>query len=307
MAALRPGKLQLARHLEGWPAALALVGGALLVVGLVVPRTAEPHILPVPIVDRVEQRDRNQRETRRADEARANRLPFEVRAVGERLRRCGWGLARGDGRAASEEARLLLEATQRARREYGDEPLLALRAVQTEMFLSALRHWEISGIEANDLRELGGDFVREARANGWIAQGRVVMSANERRVAYRLRWTRLTGLLETHPFSPALNEWRAYYRFLLEHPERSQMVPGEGGCERRLLSYVVALGDRDPSYPTLLAQGVLHYRLRDYDLAQDAFRLYLAQSPDGPMRTWARNYLVSALRRTGEATGPALY
>ena len=49
----------------------------------------------------------------------------------------------------------------------GDEPLLRLRAVQLEDFLEALRRFESTGEETDELSALGGGFVRSMKIAGW--------------------------------------------------------------------------------------------------------------------------------------------
>jgi hypothetical protein len=274
---------------------------AILVAALVVPRSAEPHVVPVPDVDRREQDVRERLEIARARSAYTEPLPFEVRAVGERVRRYGMATARADSERAMHELVELRQSALSAQDRHGDQPLLKLRAVQTELFREAIRRWEASGRVDEELIELSGDFIERARANGWIARGRLVMTHEERRVTFQVRWSRLAGLLEEHPFSPTLNEWRAYYRFLIEHPEVDRTRVAD--VESVVMSYVASLEQHDPSYPGLLARGVLRYRAGEYDVAVRLFRAYLDERPDGPRRTWARNHLLAAARRAQAGGG----
>ena len=280
-----------------------MVGIAVLSALLFAPHAAEPRDLPVPMVDRREQTWTDRKEEALADLAYSTELPFEVRSAGERIRRYGRATARLDGRAASEELEELRTAVRIALDQFGEHPLLVLRAVQTRLFLAALRRWEAGADADTALEELCGDFLAAARANGWSTGRRLVLTRDERRVMFQVRWARLTGLMERHPFAPTLNEWRAYYRFLLEHPELGRnRMPGGGGRSALLWSYVDGIEKRDPDYPGLFARGILRYQESDYASAAQAFRAYLDRRPEGPFRPWARNYLLAATRKTRGGT-----
>lgn len=280
--------------MEGWQLALVLLGIAGLSALLVVPRAAEPHEVPVPELDRREQRFQARREAALTASAQ---LPYEVRAVGERVRRYGRATARGDGEAARGELAALREAVAAVRGQPEAELLYTLRAAQTSLFLRALTHWETTGTPSEDLDELGGDFIAAARANRWAPCDRLVLDRDERRVVFVVRWARLTGLLEDPQLGPTLNDWRAYYRFLLEHPELGRAVPVGPQLETLLLGYVEGLEKRDPAYPASLARGVVLFRMGDYAGAARAFDRHLADRPDGPRRAWATNYLLAASQR----------
>jgi len=294
------------RHLEGWQLGFVVVGIALVCALLVVPRAAEPHSVPVPFVDRREQSWNDQNDIQLVRAAYASELPFEVRTVGERLRRYGAAVAGKDHSRAAAELTQLREAVVTARAGHGDSPLVILRAVQTQLFLQALQCWEAGGRGDAALRELGGDFLRTSRANGWISGRRLVLTQRERRVLFRVRWARLTGLDEEPPYAPTLNEWRTYYRFLLDHPELGRVRHRGGPPEALLMSYVAALERLDPSYPALLARGILQYRTGQYAAAARSFRSYLDQHPEAVRRVWARSFLLAASRRASGGAPDAL-
>ncbi len=284
------------RHVEGWQLAVVAVGIALLGALLAVPRAAPPDVLPRPAVDRPEIARELRVEGDRARAAEQSVLPYDVRAAGELMRRYGDAAADNDPARGDAELADLRTQIKLARRRAGDKLLLDLRAVQSRMFQRALCRWEATGSVDEDLRQLGGDFLRKARTSGWIeAPHRLAMSRAERSVLYRVRWSGLAGLLETYPFSPTLDDWRVYYGFLLVHPV------GDGEHERteNQLSYVAVLDKHDPSYLADLARGVLLYRLRRYPDAALALRSHLLRHPDGAWTLRARNYLAAAIR--GEA------
>jgi len=112
----------------------------------------------------------------------------------------------------------------------------------------------------------------------------------------------VTGLTDA-PFALSLDEKRAFYAFLLEHPfvEGKQAMSAVDACRAAdvwRLRKVEELGRIDPAYPYALARGVLFYRLGRYPSAAQAFRDHL--STDGRFGLRARNYLVAALARASE-------
>jgi hypothetical protein len=241
-------------------------------------------------------------ESARARAALSSRLPFQVLEVGEKFRRYGAASAADRPGGTASELADLRRSAQTALRMGGSEPLLALRALETQMFLDALSSWQTTGAQSRDLTELAGPFITKASENEWIiAPSNLLLSQTERSTFFRIRWGELTGLGKTNPFQPALVEWKVYYRFLLEHPERPQ--PGRGTI-RLELDYATALARRDPQFPIALTRGVLLYRLGAYAAAGDAFRAHLAENPDGRWRLRARNYLAAALERSTQAAEP---
>lgn len=281
------------RHLEGWQLGVVAVGIALLAALLAVPRAAAPDVLPRPAVDHRAIARELRVEGERALAAEQTILPYDVRDAGELMRRYGDAAADNNPVRGDAELARLREQIKVVRHRTGNKLLLELRAVQSRMFQHALRHWEATGRVDEDLRQLGGDFLRKARASGWIEPPhRLVLSRAERAVLYRIRWSGLSGLLDTYPFSPTLDDWRVYYGFLLAHPE------GDGSHDRtkNQLEYVTALSKRDPSYLSELARGVLFYRLGRYADAATALRNHLVRHPDGAWTLRARNYLAAALQ-----------
>jgi hypothetical protein len=114
----------------------------------------------------------------------------------------------------------------------------------------------------------------------------------------------VTGLSEP-PFALSLDEHRAFYAFLLEHPfidGKENMKPAEAcrAADQWRLRKVEELSRLDPEYPYALARGVLFYRLGRYPSAAQAFRDYLSSPIDGRYALRARNYLVAANARANE-------
>ena len=277
------------RHVRGWQAALVMVGVVAVATLLVVPRPVIPSELPLPRPDRDEQRRAALLDAERSRRARSVPLAYEVRAVGEALRRQGLAeTSAAAERAHAASASELRRAVQASLRAHGVEPLLTLCAVQTELFLQALAQWERSGVAPRDLTELGGSFLTRARAQRWIdGDGRLRLAKSERAALFRMRWLDLTGLRKTRGFKPSLGQWRAYYRIFLER--------GPGPVDGQL-AIVTALSKIDPEYPAELATGILLLWLGDRERASRALRAHLAGPRSGFWRLRARNALAAAVQ-----------
>jgi hypothetical protein len=274
------------RHLEGWQ--LLVVAGSIAVGAavLAIPRAVAPRELPLPALDRREQRRFEHTEADRMARAELKPLPYPVRAAGEAFRRFGAAES-----ASSDSA--TLEARQAefagsiaaARQRLGDEPVLALRAVQTALFARAVDALRDRGSTSRDLLELGGSFAARGEATGWVLRGRVHLTMDEAACVFRVRWNKLAGVQDTRPFSPTLDEWRLYYRTFIRHA--SPESPEVGG-------YVDALIKLDPEYPALLARGILAYWDARFAEATELFAAHLSAHPTGPWRLRAQNYLLAA-------------
>lgn len=289
------------RHFDGWQLGLLSLCIAGLALALALPRRAEPSDLPVPKIDPVRVADILRDQTERAQRVRETPLPFEVRAVGEALRGFSAASFTLDDDPAVAGSQLVRTAA-RALAAHGEDRLLDLRAIQTELFLNSLRRWEGGAPAGDELRELAGNFVEKATQSGWVdATGRLTLSAVERVVLFRIRWGMLTGLGNTFPFKPSLTDWRVYYRFLLDHPEGS-LTSSAPARRARQLTYATALGKLDPEFPAELAEGVILYQLGRYPEARRAFQAHLTAHPSGRYTLRARNYWLSSASRS-----PALF
>jgi hypothetical protein len=288
-----PAKRGLSRHFEGYELALLVVGLVACVALLVVPRATEPDVLPTPRVDHAEARHLAELDAQRAKQAESKALPYEVRGVGEAFRAFGLAGAAKNALAMSDKLRVLRRTTAEARQAHGDEPLLRLESIQTELFVQALARWESGADTKREIEELGGDFLDKRR---WSNERRFLMSETERRTLFRVRWVDLLGLRTVSPFVPSANEWRIYYGFLLEHPEHAE---AHARAEEQL-SYVAAVERVDLTFPGLFARGVLYYRLGNYDRSAEAFRGHLSRNPTGPWRLRAQNHLALSAKRALE-------
>jgi len=285
------------RHLQGYELGLLTVGMVLTFSLFALPRASRPATLPLPRIDRAEAQRRDASERELSLRAETTGLPYEVRAVGEAVRHYGYSLNQGidtghDVDDLRERLKLVVAKGQSAL-------LLDLRAVQTQYFLRALAQFEREGKPNAELEELGGDFLAQARHNGWFDEhGRFLADEPTRRVLFQLHWADLLGKRSSFPFAPTLNDWRLYYRFLLLYPaqERAPSAAAESTATLARVRVVNALSRKDPDYPAFFAKGYLFDRLGDAQAAATAYRAHLGQHEAGPYALLARNYLIHTLQ-----------
>ncbi len=296
---------RLARLLNGWQAGLVVVVTALLVVLVVVPRPRLPEEIPIPRPTVARLHDLAQHDASLAAQVETQELPFEVRLVGESFRRYGLAAATGDGSTAN-QMRSGLGGQLRVVKD--PALLLALRAYQTRDFLRELAAWEATGVESQGLQELGGEFVRAARAAGWIRPHgsgvRLLADHATRRVLFRKRWGEVMQLQDA-PFGLTLDEERAFHAFLFRHPvvhvsdaDRSDPQRRCQAANEYLLRKVTAFGAMDQAYPTDYVQGLLLLRLDRPGVAVEPLARFVEDNPDGPYTLHARNALRYAQDRT---------
>jgi len=319
----------LARHFEGWQGLVVSVFIAGSVAVLVVPRPVEPLELPAPRIDpeqlaRIEAADEADADAvERGADAAERALDADVRELGSAMR------AYGRADADRDEAMLVLERERAA--SAGARAVMAspddvrrLRAYHLRSFVRAVEAWELGGDEPDDLRELGGGFLRMLRRHGWVdevvagGQRRVLMPDAALRVSFKKRWNEVAGL-RGPALAISLDEHRALLGFLIQSPpgppgwraEPLDPPPGKSKSPRSRLEHTAyedqvtlkkidELAAIDPTYPAELARGAVLYRLRRYPLAVEAFRRHLDAHPDGPNALRAQNYLRAALGRAAD-------
>ena len=284
---------RLSRHLRGWQLAVAAVGTALGGVALALPRPVAPVELPLPDVDRGEERLAEQRIRELVSWATAEPLPFLVRAAGETFRRFGGAEAKGETSEAAVLATDFARRVSEARARHGDRAVLALRAVQGDLFLRAVRTGD-----ARERAELGGALFGGDR----FVVPKMSMLPDELAVLFELRWTKLAGLVGTYPFSPTLNDWRLYYRAVLGNPDLATRSAGAGFAV--LSKSIDALAKRTPEYPRSLALGIVQHWMGRYEAAEELYISYLAREPSGPFRLRAQNYMLAARQRVPASPRP---
>jgi hypothetical protein len=275
------------RHLDGWPLGAWLVAVSALTALLAVPRNVPPVELPLPSIDRQLEREAAEIEATRAERARAG-LPLEVRAIGEAVRRQGVA-AFSQRELVPQLVRPLRRRAAEALERLGPEPLLELRALQTELFLQAFS--ERPAEPPREAIELAGGLLDAGLARGWFAPPPEGAEDTELAALFRIHWARLLGFAERYPFAPSLNEWRSYYRFLLRRPIPS--LPHRDGDLARKLEYVALLTQHDQDYPALLARGILSYQRGAPAEATMELSAHLERHPDGPWALRAQNHLAA--------------
>jgi hypothetical protein len=216
-----------------------------------------------------------------AENTRTKPLPFELRATGERFRQLGQAMHQGIALSLDERKRYRSQIASQLV-AFGAQPLLELRAIQTELFLEALARWEETGIESPDLSELGGGFLKLLDQEQ-ISRKPLRLSSDERRALFLLRWTDLAGLNDTPEFRLEPTWILLSARFRLRMPlERT---------DRRSLSVIDRVMSVAPEYPGDVARGLVLAQLGAHGAAAERFRHFLAEHPDAPYSTRTRNHL----------------
>lgn len=281
-----------ARHLEGWQVGAILVAIACLSALLAVPRPVAPEQLPLPNVSETDLQADVRSARALARDARATGLSFEARTVGEYLRKLGNAEYAARGAPAPGLADRLADVQgsvagfRRAGGQAADRELHLLRAIQGELFVTALG----GRGPQQDARELGGAFTNAPAHAPWFNKGRFVGGDVEAWLLFKARWNRVTRLDEVaeHELRPA--EWLALVRFLLQHPEGSD----SRAQTRSQLTTLEVLAKRQPEYPVAFARGTVLFRDGAYELAAVAFQEHLETHPTGDWSLRARNHLLAA-------------
>lgn len=310
-------KIPSKRRAQGAGLALVPVVVAAFLGFLSLPRAVPPDEVPLPEVDgRALEKSRAIEDRLIADFDREG-LVGDVRALGSALR--AYHRAQLDGTADTaatkqdvERARAVAVGTA------GMEKVHALFVVQRTAFFREVAAYETTGVESDELRELGGAFLPRLRQAGWVRDHRILASDDERRVLYKMMWGLDVGLDQDAPFVLDLEERRILYRLYLRlpHPPEHLRVTlakakehardaaecakvedeERAMAEKWRVSKITVLGEFDPTYPTEYALGIAHYRLGDYVASAADFRRHLDRHPSGPLTLRAQNYLKAALQ-----------
>ncbi|MBX3190590.1 MAG: hypothetical protein KF819_26555 [Labilithrix sp.] len=302
--------------------ALIPVGVAIVMALLVMPRAAAPEDIPLPAVNARALAETKATDRKRADRARATRLPTDVLAMGTALRALGKLQATGAPDDEVSDARAKLEDASRFARSRDDESamltdLLALRALHLEEFIAEVERFEVTGTTTSELQELGGGFVDRMRAAGWTDGKKFVLTDAQRRTAYKLYWNATTATEKIPELAPTLDEQRALYTLYLTHPHPPEVQRPTFEAQRRTATddltcrraneaesratelwraeKVRRLGEIDAAYPGSYALGVAYYRAGRMDLATDQFRRWIERHPDGAWTLRAKNHLRAAV------------
>lgn len=280
---------------------------------LLLPRSAPPDHVPLPIVnlDAIEAIEAADHVL--AEEARAG-LPDDVRALGSAIR--DYLTADSFGRDLGELKRKLNQALIVVNPRENPEAVLQLRAVQLESFLEEAQKLEETGEETDEFRALTGSLEilrRERRLEGTHWR----MTRHELRAAFKERWCVPLNLQQDAPFKLALDEERLLYRFKLVYPHlhahernrieaqrraapdahhcRSVEIGEEIALENQRRDDILKLAALDSDYPRDYAVGVVEYRAGHYGASADAFRAWLEHHPNGAFTLRAENHLRAAI------------
>jgi hypothetical protein len=277
------------RWLEGWELIIPSVGVAALATSLALPQPTLPEYLPLPTLDPAALARARGLLLAQAIAVRQQPLSFEVRSIGERFRQ--FGRATGSGQALSfDERKRYRNQIASVLSSEGSSSLLQLRAIQTELFVEALRQFEKTQVIGTDLTELGGDFLSAADKQHLSKprtsrRTRTVIELNddERRAMFLLRWTELAGLSEVPAFRPDPT-WTIVAARPRLRLSASLLDEGE-------LSLIDRLSAVSVDYPAPVAKGLILAHHGAYAAAAGQFRDYLRTHPDAAFSRRARCHL----------------
>jgi hypothetical protein len=311
---------------------------ALVMAALALPRAIPPRELPLPLVDAAAVARQIALDHRLAESARRRPLDATVRALGEAIRQFNAAEVRDDVASATRyrsEIGVALRGAEEASRDSQGasnfEPILELRAVQTEDFLTEVARFERTGVRSPELDQLAGTFLPAMIRVGWAREPggglatyppkgplKIILDDEERRAAFKQTWDKVAGVSERPELVLSLDESRALYSFYLRHPhapesQRSALGLARGQardaetCARIddgervatfgwVLAKLKELSLLDPSYPLAYARGIALFHRHEYAASAEAFRTWLDQHPDGPWTLRAQNYLLAAER-----------
>ena len=279
-----------------------------------VPRSVPPSEVPAPSVEPAALAAALATDAARARDAAAQaakgELDYDVRALGEAVRAFGRAEVAERG-ADKEEAHRRATMAARSAIAHGPDAVLALRAFQARAFLREMRGFERTGEATEELSDLAGVFPRSVAAYRWYdpAARRLLPGDAALLALYKKRWNRVTGLMG-EVFALSLDEERTLLGFLIEHPavaaappsgragaatRRAQEIDLRVAVEKQRQEKIQELGRLDAAYPAAFAEGVVLFRLGQFEAAAKAFDAHLAAHPDGPWTLRARNHLKAAL------------
>ncbi|MEO7112236.1 MAG: hypothetical protein ABI183_17455 [Polyangiaceae bacterium] len=296
--------------------ALIPISAALVLFALMIPRSAAPAEIPLPIVDEQVLLAQEAADDALAARAKTEGLPGDVRALGTAIRDFNaLQTTNADDRAVA-AARSAINAALAGMSNHGDDSLVILRAFELSDFLTELRAFEHGAPPSAELAAVGGPFVARMTDAGWASGNKIAMDDHARRAAFKVAWNAILAVDDTPPFSLTRDEARTLYLFYLRHPhvgERDRQAielsrkaaKTEAACvalrirearalESWSLDKVEKLGKVDPNYPLAYARGVAHYRMGSFDAAARDFEFWIDAHPDGAWTLRARNQLRGA-------------
>lgn len=301
---------------DGLWLALVPVGVAFVLGVLLVPRSAEPEGVPLPLADAASLARTATADRALAEKARRAPLPAAVRALGSAIRAFHTLEAHDADATQLYGARAAVDDSLVDALRGGSEPLLELRALQLEGFVDEVRRFESTDEQSEELAALAGAFVRSMTTEGWVRGHHVVADEAALRALFKNMWNGFLGPAVRPEFAPSLDEQRALYAFYLSHPHPSRGMREAIEAARRgardakdctaleqaeraaieswRLDHIERLRAIDPTYPADYARGVASYGRGDYVGSAKAFRAWLTEHPEGPLALRAKNYLRAA-------------
>lgn len=261
------------------------------------PRPTAPQLLPLPHFDVAVAERFEDKQTERAARVLKDGLPHASRVIGEQVRRLGFQIYQRTHVDQKLVSGLRNDVNMHVKRA-GLDALLDLRALQSELFVEAVRASLKAQGPNDDLKELGGEFPH-LLYSAWLKDdGSCVLSTGMLRLMFRNHFNRITGL-SSHPlFQLSLEEIRRYYSTLLEFPPTS---PGDvRGAAAMQLRYAEALAQADPSFDARPLRGILYLRLHQPGHASRLFEAFLEEHPHGRFSHLVRNQLMYSLRSANE-------
>jgi hypothetical protein len=297
------------------PLVVAIVFGALLV-----PHAAPPETVPLPTIDTNQVERIIADDHALANQARATPLPAEVRAVGTAIR-AFYMLQTGNEKAEQvAKSRLALDRAVAGALSI-DGGLAKLRAVQLEDFLAATHDFERTGVESEEMKALGGNFVKRVQSAGWADGNKIHLSDSEMRAMYKAAWNAAINAPPNASLAPKMDETRVLYALYLRAPHPPEAARDLALAQRKVandatscnlievneglateawrLDKIRKLGTIDPEYPTAFAIGASEYRMGKYRDAAEAFRSWIAAHPEGPWSLRAHDHLVASMQAEG--------
>jgi hypothetical protein len=301
-----------ARWLMLLPLGVGLVLGVLLL-----PWSVVPEGVPLPEPDAAALASVVAADHAAAERTRTQPLPGPIRALGTALRAFHTLEAEQGSESDLSSARSAIDRELAGVFQEGDEPLLALRAVELEGFLEETRRFEETGRPSLELDALAGTFVRSMTGQGWCVGHTLLAGPAVLRVMFKEMWNGFVGVQGRAAFEPSLDEKRVLFGFYLSHPHPGSAAHDQVAALRRgardardcaaadkierratarwRLERVTRLAAIDPSYPAAYAKGIASYDVGSYEASAEAFRTWIGEHPDGPYTLRAQAFLRAAL------------
>lgn len=265
-------------------------------VWVAVPRPVAPQVIPMPRINAGRSLAQWESQAELARRARTTPLPISVRSVGEHFRRFGLEVLRHDSHAADYQRGVTRQQLADVLNDTGPDPLLTLRAIQTELFVRAVQASILAGAPTPDLRELGGHFYQTAVRSGWIQDSTLNVTPAVLGSLFRARWSLITGL-DRAPFAPSLTDELEIAWLNIRMPATPPGAQTEPLGAR--LDAIRVVTERQPDYPLNLARGIVLFQAGKFTPAAAEFDAHLTSHPEGPWTLRAVNYLAA----THEALG----